>query len=153
MDSGTRTMPGAGWLAAFGLLLVGALAVAFILGEPRITEYPPDSPEAAAQAYIQALFDGDGPAARQWMVPEDRFRCTGGLIDPVVGGEPLSASFLSVDLDGDRAVIRVRLSGERYEPEPFGYRFEEDSRLVLERRDGIWLVAAADWPLDQCAWR
>jgi hypothetical protein len=146
-------MPGAGWLAAIGLGLAGALVAAFVLGGPGVSEYPPDTPEAAAQAYIQALFDGDGLAARDLVVPEHRFRCRSGLIEPVMGGEAMSATFVSVDIEAERAVIEVRISGERFEPDPFSYEFREDSRLILEHRDGVWLVADADWPLDECGWR
>jgi len=149
MDSGTRTMPGVGWLAAVGLVLVGALMLAFVLGEPGVAEYELGTPEAAAQAYVQALLDGDGDAAREYVGSEDRYRCR-GLISPLLGRDVSSAVFASVEIDEDRAVLRVRLSSEHYVPDPFGSDWDQESRLVLERRDGRWLVIDAEWPLDEC---
>jgi hypothetical protein len=147
--------------AATRVLIVGAvvlatlLIVGLILTVRGTTEYPEGSPEATAQAYLAELFDHDAEAARTYLAPELASQCR--------SGEPYSfwvwrtdaIRFEDVHVDGDQAEIDLASSSiddfELFElPLDDGYGSFRDAEMVLERRDGTWLIVRAGIPLHGC---
>ena len=132
--------PGKRILAVAAIVIVAAVIVAAILAGSRTERFDAGTPEAAAQAYIQALFDGNEDEAYGLLTPELQRECERDRLVNAFGRGPEVAIFDDVEVAGDRAEIVVLFDSE----------FSRESRLVLERRDGAWLVAEARWPLGNC---
>ena len=131
--------PGKRILAVAAVVIVAAVVVAAILAGSRTERFDAGTPEAAAQAYIQALFDRNEDEAYALLTPELQRECDRDRF-VTFGGGPDVATFDDVEIVGDRAEIIVLLDSG----------FSRENRLVLERRDGRWLVADARWPLGNC---
>ncbi len=138
-------------LIAVGVVLIGAIIGVAVLRERRVIHYEPGTPEATAQAYVQALFDRDFDLAHGYLAPELQDECGPYQIDFDFDEESAVATFGRVRVDGDRAVIEIRLAATDYRPEPlFIHEYETDMRLVLERYDDEWRIVDTDWPLHSC---
>jgi len=142
-------------------LIVGALALAsrlvvgLILTVRGTSEYPEGSPEATAQAYLNELIDRDTDAARRYLAP--------GIASQCRSGEPYSywvrrtdaIRFENVRIDGDRSEIDLVLSRVG-DPDLFDVPLDDgsgpyrDTEMLLERRDGSWLIVRAGPPLHPC---
>lgn len=153
MATPPRSMPGSTIIAATAAVAVVAIAAIALLGTADMVVYDVESPEAAAQDYLQALFDGDLDRAYEFLSPDQQARCEPYELR-ISGDRFTSASFVGTATTGDRAIIDVRLSGLDVIPDPalFGTT-ELDTEVVLESVDGAWRIVAADWPLDRCLWR
>jgi hypothetical protein len=133
-------------------ILVAVLAIV-LLGGDDVVEYDPGTPEAAAQAYLQALFEGDGDAAHALLSPRHQARCEPYELD-LHGEDFTSATFTETRIADGRATIDVRMSGSEFIPDPVVIGSHElHTEIVLESLDGEWRIVAADWPLDSCLWR
>ncbi len=140
MENENPGQPGARILAGAAILIVVAVVVAAVLADSRTRKFDAGTPEAAAQAYIQALFDGEEDEAHALLTPELQWQCD---VDELARGLAFGAEvaiFDDVNVDGDRAEIIVVLDSG----------FSRETRLVLERRDGRWLIADAEWLLNRC---
>ena len=155
MDTQTQThhMPGTAALVTIGVVLVAAVAAIALLAGRDVVDYAPGTPEATAQAYIQALFDRDYETADALLSPTARARCPSfdtEFNDTRTG----AATFEQVRRYDDRIVIDILLTGARFEPGPFP--IEEDrieTELSLRQIDGEWRIIAGEWPFDRCARR
>lgn len=156
MEAISRRSAGTPIIVAMAVFVVIAVVVAVALSGGNIVVYEPGTPEAAAQEYVQALFDDDYDAAYALLSPGLQSRCdalelTGWRHEP---GE--SATFAETRVTGTTARIDVIVSSDDYGPEPFAFGSNDFDRLValeLEFIDGHWLVADAPWPLGSCSWR
>jgi len=149
----TQRLPGTAVLIGIGVALLAAIVAVAVIGGRGVVEYPEGSPEAAAQTYVQALFDGEDDAAYAMLSPALQARCVAvdSDVDATAAG---SATFEDVHIRDDRVVIDVRLTGARFEPGPLPIQQEEiDARLTLVEIDGEWRISAGDWPLYRCIWR
>jgi hypothetical protein len=137
----TRKVPGQRILIAAALVTVAVAVTALVVAE-RTPEYPAGSPEAAAQGYLQAAFDGDDVEALQHIAPELRNRCDDYELIPWWISSSDVARFSEVDLEGDHATIRVTLRRRDYEPPALVLEPGEARRaeIALEKRDGAWLI-------------
>ncbi len=156
MDTHSSHMPGTSVLIAIGAVIVLAVASIALLGGRNVAEYAPGSPEAAAQAYVQALFDGDSDAAYAMLSPELQRHCR--ALETDLGWTDSSAAvFENVRTRAGRVTIDVVLTGTGFEPGRLPIdqidQHEIDSQLSIEKSDGEWRIVAGDWPLYRCAWR
>lgn len=153
MDTHTHHMPGTAVLIAIGVTLVAAVATIALLGGRDVVEYAPGTPEATAQAYIQALFDRDYEAADALLSPAARARCPSSEIE-LDDTHTGVATFERVRRYENRVVIEILLAGARFEPGPFPIDTDQiETELTLRQLDGEWRIVAGDWPFDRCAWR
>ena len=150
MERGAPRMPGTGLLVTIGVIMVGAVVAAFMLGGTRVTQYEPGTPEAAAQAYVQAVLDDDFASASGHLAPEIQARCDPHRLEWDRYGDSVVATFHDVDVTDGRASIRVRLTTTDLEFDPFLFEDEIETRLVLELRDGDWLIVGTEWPFYEC---
>lgn len=155
MDTKTRHMPGRTALIAIGSLLVVAAGGIALLGNRNIAEYADGTPEAAAQAYVQALFDGDTTTAYELLGERLRADCEPFQLDEGIAERlDRTARFVDVAVAGEQATIRIRLSSSNVDFDPFPVdAFDTDTRLVLDLVDGVWRIIDAEWPLYGCMWR
>jgi hypothetical protein len=135
-------------------VVVLGLIIGLVLAARGGPEYPEGSAEAAAQGYLQALFDEDPIAARAFLAPELAATCH--TYEPASWwiSESTSIRFEDVrNVDG-KVVIDLELSSlTTYDPFEFpldDYDPARDTELVLERRDDSWVITEAAWPLHQC---
>ena len=150
-----RRPAGRGVLVGGGLVLISALLFGMILAARGNTEYPPDSPEAAAQAYVQALFDRDPEKARTRLAPEISAQCIGrGPYSWRVRAND-AVRFDDVRLETGRAEIDLVFT-TRATPDPFDLPIPDtpygDRRwtLVLERRTDGWFIVDGGSLIDGC---
>jgi hypothetical protein len=149
-------MPGTPFLIGIGVVVVIALIVALALAGGDVRTYEPGTPEATAQAYLQALFDDDEEAAHAYLSPALQERCEPWDLDTWWARDAESAVFDEVRVDGDHAEIELRLISREYDLGLFpfdNYDYTRETELELDRIAGEWVVTDATWPLAGCAWR
>jgi hypothetical protein len=141
-------------LATVAIVVILGLGIGLVLAARGGPAYPEGSAEAAAQGYLQALFDEDPAQAREFLAPELAATCQ--TFEPASWwiSESRAARFEDVrELDGT-VVIDLELSSLRtYDPFEFpldDYDPVRDTELVLEQRNGTWVITEAAWPLHQC---
>lgn len=130
-----------------------ALVVGVLLAR-RPTAFPDGSPEAAAQAYLQAMFDHDEGTARRYLAPGLLDAC-----DPVALSSQFRSAdtvrFVDVTADGHRAEIELEFSYSN-DYEPFEIPIDDpwhsphSAGVELEQRDDGWLVVGATWIPNRC---
>jgi hypothetical protein len=156
MNEETSHLPGTPILLGVGLLVLLAVIVALALAGPNVRSYEPGTPEAVAQAYIQALFDEDNPAAHGFLSPELKTKCEPEDLELWWVHNADSASFDEVRDDGDHAEIELSLVSSDYDLDAFpfdNYDHSRQTELELDRVDGEWVITDATWPLAGCTWR
>lgn len=152
MDAGTRRMPGTGLLIAIGVILVGAVILIAALGGRRIVDYEPGTPEATAQAYVQAMLDREFDVAHAYLVAELQDQCEPYRLETPDTADSMVVMFGDVRVNGDSATIEAPLTSTDVQPEPFPLEEPDtDARSVLAQRSGEWRIVHADWPLYGCA--
>jgi hypothetical protein len=143
-------------LIGIGIFVVIALLVALALGDSNLRSYDSGTPEAAAQAYIQALFDNDRSAAHGYLSPELQEKCQPRDLDVWWVRDAESASFDEIRIDGSHAEIEIHLVSADHDLGIFpfdNYDYSRETELVLDRRDDEWVITDATWPLAGCIWR
>lgn len=120
-----------------GGLLLAALVLVVTSRDPVV--YPPDSPEATVQAFLQSLVDGRADAA---LLDEG---CRGVPLDDV-GDQRLRVTIIESSTDGDEATIDLQVT------ESYGvmdsWTHDETYRLV--RGDDGWRIVSFNWPWGGC---
>lgn len=140
MKTVTPSRPGGRVLVIGAVVVIAAVVIAAVLAGSRTVEFEAGSPEEAAQTFIQALFDDDEDAAYGLLTRELQGECEPEDLSSYFGYGPGVARFDRVAVDGDRVEINVAIDS--------GY--PQDAELMLEQRDGRWLVADGDWPFGRC---
>lgn len=156
MSTKTPDSPGTPILIGIGIFVVVALIVAITLAGSNVRSYEPGTPEAVAQAYIQALFDEDTDEAYEYLSADVQEKCEPRDLDLWWVRDAESASFDEVRIDGDRAEIELRLLSTDLELGVFpfeNYDYSRETELELDRVDGEWVITDATWPLTGCLWR
>lgn len=138
----TRTIVG----LAVGVVLLGLLVVAAVVGSNRNTaDYEPGTPEAAVQAYFQALIDDRLSDAYELYSPELADTCDRSPFDAY--SPSLSRVVLDeVTTDGSEATVVVRIT-QTWDNGPLMVdesTFSETLSLVDE--DGRWVFDRVPWP-------
>ena len=156
MTTSNNQRPGTRVLLLAGAVIVIAIILAAIFSNGRVQSFDPGTPEAVAQAYVQAIFDNDSFAAYALLAPELQDECDRhDLIPPWAIGAS-HARFRAVRIDGDRAVIDVELRDIDVSVSPFGiddHRDTKSNELELEHRQSDWLITYAAWPIYGCPGR
>lgn len=126
---------------AVGGLLVALLVGAAVIATARQPEtYPPGSPEAVVQGYLQALVDGD-EAALESYAPGSAECVDERQLDFIT-----RVVLVDVISDDQEASVEVRVT----ESPTGGPLDDEDSysvTLSLLRQDGQWVIDGAEWPV------
>ena len=134
--------------AVVGGAVVLSVIVAVATSGRSSSEFPADSPEAAVQAYLEAILDRDATAL-DWLADDTSCETADLGLAPV----PDSARVVLVesDVDGDRATVEVEVS-EASSGSPFDtYEFVHVEVFTLEQDDGgEWRITGAPWPLYVC---
>jgi hypothetical protein len=147
---GTRS-PGTPILIGIAIVVVLAIIIALALSERGIEHFEAGSPEATAQAYIQALFDDDFDEAYGYLSDDLQAGCR--RADLSAPGLEDTATFEEVRRDGDHAEIELRLGEADFFPGDFpfdNYDWSRRTELELDRIDGVWRVTFAAWPVFRC---
>ncbi len=156
MNKNTSSMPGQPILIGIGVFVLLAILVAFALAGSAVRSYEPGTPEAAAQAYIQALFDEDHETAYSFLSDDLKSRCEPGDLEIWWVRDADSATFDEVRSDGSHTEIELSLLSSDYDLELFpfdNYDYSHETELELDRFGDEWLVTDATWPLAGCNWR
>jgi hypothetical protein len=138
------------WVA---LALLGAVvligAVVGALREPAALE--PGTPEAAVQAYLQAVLAGDAADALEHLDAAATRRCDAADLRTAWVPDSLRATLDEVTVDGDTAEVVVRLRSIAG-PEPFGGSGVLMTEVfTLRREEGAWRISEPFWPVWRCA--
>ena len=152
----TRTSPGTPILVGASVVVVLALLAMLALSRSSTRSYGPDTPEAAAQGYLQAVFDDDTDLAHTYLSSELRTKCSSHDFDWWWAHQADSATFEEVRVEGDHAEIELRLTSNDYEHDLFpfpDYNHSRETELELDRIEGGWVITDATWPLAGCTWR
>lgn len=156
MNEKTSRMPGTPILIGIGLLVVLAAVVAIALTGDSIRAYGPGTPEATAQAYVQALFEEDIDKAHGYLSHDLQTKCDPEDLDLWWVRDADSATFDEIRRDGEHAEIELRLKSRDYDLGIFlfdSYDYSQETELELDRLDGEWVITDATWPLAGCNWR
>jgi len=154
MSTDTRSH-GTAVLIGTATVAIAAIITVALLGGSRVTEYQPGTPEAAAQRYLQALFDADYDTAHDLLEPRLLARCAPHELIYHPGPDMDRAVFRSVEERDESVLISIEITSTNVSPEPIPMidTHEIDTHLVLEPWDGGWRIVDAGWPLAECDWR
>ena len=145
-----------GGAAVLALLIIASVIAAVTREE---AEFAPGSPEAAVQAYLNALISDDFQAARDALSPELRAACS---IEDMFGGrypgqrrsalEDKRITLEDSRTFGERTFVTVRIAELRSDGlfGPSGYDYDET--FTLKQFDGRWKFSKNPWPSFDCAW-
>jgi hypothetical protein len=101
--------PGTPILIGICVFVAIALVVALALAGSNVRTYAPDTPEAVAQAYFQALFDENTNAAHDYLSADLKAECGPNDLDVWWIHDAQSVSFDEVRTTGNHAAIELRL--------------------------------------------
>lgn len=134
-------------LTIIGAVAIILIAVAMVVAIQPPAEFDPGTPEGTAQAYYQALLDGDGDLALSYL--EDRLvaDCSTHELAYVI---PDSARVVisETEIDGDVAQVDIVIT-ETWGEGPFGGGSHTFDETLLMTRDGeTWVISRIPWPVD-----
>jgi len=135
-------------LMAMGAVVALAILMAIAIGLRSAPDYPPDSPEAALQAFLQAGLDGDEDRVIAALIDDAQDRCDRQLRRDGSNRTSSGTGFEldRIMIDGTAATADVTLR-ESDTSDPFdGTLRRLDLRFELVEVDGEWLVSEAEWP-------
>lgn len=131
-----------------GAIVVAAVLVVLVLGDRPASSFPPDSPEAAVQAYLVAWDAEDYAAAYAFFSAEVKGRVSLEEYRQVAreqgsygypGGERRRVEIDRVDITGDRAEVRLTVEHFFDGGGLFGNGgYTSTSVLHLVREKGAW---------------
>jgi hypothetical protein len=131
-------------LVAIGVVIALLVVVAVVFAIVPPPQFDPDTPEGTIQGYFQAVNDGDLSRATTYLTDELAATCDFDRWLPETG----SVVIMDVSIDGDEAVVDVRISVS-YGEGPFnGGSYDENERVVMERIGDRWLISKPLWPMD-----
>ena len=143
----------AGITAGVVALMIVAVGVTLVADSGDPTPLPQGSPEAAVQAFVQAIDDGGFAAGYDMLHPDLRATCD--EIDfrakTVRGSDTdMRVSLANVDTFEDTAYVTVNIRSFSGSP-PFD--FSENSyevHFVLKQTDDGWRIFENSWPFGGC---
>ncbi|MDQ0756256.1 hypothetical protein [Arthrobacter sp. B3I4] len=134
-----------GIVAAIVALVVLALAVVFLRGEPQ--QLDPSSPAGVVQRYSKAVIDADPVAADAYLTDNVRSRCANFY------GNVQASRVVLLGTTERESTATVRVSIVHAAPDgPFGpSEYAEEAAIGLVRVDGKWLINDLPYSLQTCA--
>ncbi len=132
--------------------IIALVAGALIAG--RSATYPPGSPEAAAQSYLQALLDRDEHVAHRVLAPELAAACEPMAI-PYRYRSAETVQIVNSATTADHAAFDLEFSySGAYQPfdDPFedSWHSPRSAQIELELREGAWRIVDATWIPNHC---
>lgn len=131
-------------VAVLIILASAAVAVALIAAPDDVEQFPADTPEGTVQRYMQALQDRDFDRAYEMLsdrartsMSMEQFRISQGVQPDGESNRRIRVE--SVDIDGDRAT--VRLSIEQFRGTGLDFARDSYQRTVpVVMEDGEWKI-------------
>jgi hypothetical protein len=142
MDRHSRTV-----LVVIGAVAVVLIAVAIVVAVQPPQEFDPGTPEGTAQAYYQAILDGDEDLALSYLdesLLADCPRYELGYFTP----DSIRVVIANTEIEGDEARVDVVIT-ETWGEGPFGGGSNTlDDTLVMTRSGDTWVISRMPWPID-----
>lgn len=133
------------FLAAAGVLIIGALALAW--GRSSTEEYDPATPEGVVQSFIKAMLEGDYEAAEAFVDPALLPPLTNDDNAPlpytscelgIIGDEITWIGLEDVRIRGDRAVVEIRMT--RLPNDVLSGPYDQQESFDLENTGPGWII-------------
>ncbi len=131
--------------AVVGAIVLAAL-VTVLAGSRDPVELEPGSPEAAVQAYLDAVVDRDSDAAVDMLAAGTS--CTAEDFDNAYVGEDVHVSLREVRVLGETARVDVVITTGSGEIIPT--KWSEQQTFRLRRTGDEWLLSGTPWPIFEC---
>jgi len=135
-------------LAVFVGAVVLLAALAGVVVANRATPaLDPNTPEGVVQEYLQAVIDGNYPAAAAVLSPSSGCDASG-----VAGAYAPESAQIVLDhtaVEGDHAVVTVEVT-EGSGDELFGSSWSHMERITLQHEGGVWKITGSPWLLSAC---
>jgi hypothetical protein len=125
---------------------VVATVVALIVRDPA--EFDPGTPEATAQAYAQAVIDGDETAAMGYLTAELEDECTRSELGSAYVPESVRVGLAATRIEGDTAEVDLTIEEGGG---GLGDDYTHEVTLYMVRSGDTWLISEAPWPMEYCA--
>ncbi|WP_289017175.1 hypothetical protein [uncultured Ornithinimicrobium sp.] len=133
-------------IAVAVLLLLAVVAGVVSATRPR-TELPAGSPEAVVQDYVTAVYDRDLGAAAEHLDPDGK--CDLKDLETAWVERDARVVLRDVDVDGDRATVRVDLV--HTDSTPFGgSEWSQEEVFRLTASGSGWVLTGSPWPMYAC---
>ena len=134
-------------LIVIGGVAVVLIAVAIVVAVQPPQELDPGTPQGVAQAYYQAILDGDEDLALSYIDDDVVANCSTYELSYFT---PDSARVVieKTEVDGDGARVDVVVT-ETWGEGPFGGGSNTfDETLIMTRSDDAWVISRMPWPVD-----
>ncbi|MEA3501341.1 MAG: hypothetical protein U9R47_01090, partial [Actinomycetota bacterium] len=133
-------------LMVIGGIAVILIAVAIVVAVQPPKEFDPGTPEGTAQAYYQAILDGDEDLALSYLDEDLLAGCSTHELSYFIP-ESARVVIAKTEIDGDEARIDVVITETRGEG-PFGGGSNTfDEALIMTRSDDAWVITSMPWPV------
>ena len=142
MDRHSRTV-----LMVIGAFAVVLIAVAIVVAIQPPETFDPGTPEGTAQAYYQAILDGDEDLALSYLDEDLMASCP---TQDLRYFTPDNARVVieRTEIDGDEARVDVVVT-ETWGEGPFGGGSDVfDETLIMTQDDDVWVITRIPWPVD-----
>jgi len=134
-------------LIVIGGVAVVLIAVAIVVAVQPPQELDPGTPEGTAQAYYQAILDGDEDLALSYIDEDLIANCSTYELSHFA---PDSVRVLieKTEIDGDDARVDVVIT-ETWGDDPFGGGSNTfDETLLMTRSNEAWVISSIPWPVN-----
>lgn len=134
-------------LAALGAVVAVLVVVGVVFAMQPPPQFDPESPEAAAQGYYEAVFDADEALATSYLTDKLKLACEGDLWFRSTRTDARVVMTRS-EVDGDRAELDVAIDISAGDAPFGGGSYRREDTVVLEMHDDVWLISEPTWPMD-----
>lgn len=157
-DNGDReaapaSRPAGLWIliVAAAVLILAIVIAAFVAANRDEPTYEEGSPEAALQAYLDAVINGDATEAYGYLSDQLRNECTLSDARNGVGDAgDVRVTLQSVRQDDGTTEIDVVIE-ENGGDLLFGGGYRYDETFILSDTDGMWKLSERPWPVYFCS--
>ncbi len=129
-----------------GLIVIVAIIAAVFASRDEATRWPPDSPEATVQNYVQAVVDQNYPTALRHLDPA--LACTVSHFEQSYYPQDTAISFFQAHITQDRATVDVEIGSYG---EPFFDTFVHQEQFELMQTETGWVITGSPWPVYICS--
>lgn len=129
-----------------GLIVIVAVIAAIYASRDEVTQWPPDSPEATVQNYVQAVVDQNYPAALRHLDPA--LACNVSHFEQSYYPQDTAISLFQAHITEDRATVDVEIGSYG---EPFFDTFVHQEQFELMQTETGWVITGSPWPVYICS--